>query len=132
MSTRGDFLFLGVSMVPDQRCRSWLHENGPVQIVFALAKLNVTPLQRNQLAFAESRSKSSKEQGIIVGTDFHGSAKKCLGFAQCHRLRLALGGADAGTFARYPAEGALTFRIQRSAQLASWIEIPLRPWRDRT
>ena len=49
-----------------------------------------------------------------------------------HRLRLALGGADAGTFARYPAEGALTFRIQRSAQLASWIEIPLRPWRDRT
>jgi len=49
-----------------------------------------------------------------------------------HRLRLALGGADAGTFARYPAEGALTFRIQRSAQLPSWIEIPLRPWRERT
>ena len=47
-------------------------------------------------------------------------------FRQGHRLRLALAGADAGNFARMPAEGALSWEVQRGRDRASWVELPAR------
>jgi putative CocE/NonD family hydrolase len=47
-----------------------------------------------------------------------------------HRLRLAIAGADADTFARYPAEGPLTFTVHRGGAQPSALELPLRPWAD--
>ncbi len=44
-----------------------------------------------------------------------------------HRLRLALAGHDRDTFTRYPADGTPTWRVQRNAGAASWIEVPLKP-----
>jgi putative CocE/NonD family hydrolase len=43
-----------------------------------------------------------------------------------HRLRLALAGADAGLFQRYPATGAVTWTIHREPGRASFLEIPAR------
>lgn len=45
------------------------------------------------------------------------------------RLRLALAGADAGTFARYPAAGDPVLTIQHSASAPSFVDIPEAPWR---
>lgn len=47
-----------------------------------------------------------------------------------HRLRLAIAGADADTFERYPAEGDLTMTVHRGGRTASALEVPLRSWRD--
>jgi uncharacterized protein len=44
-----------------------------------------------------------------------------------HRLRLALAGADAGLFARYPATGSVTWTVYRQPGQASLLEIPTRP-----
>jgi hypothetical protein len=41
------------------------------------------------------------------------------------RIRLAIGGADKETFARYPQEGIPTITIQRNILQASYIELPL-------
>lgn len=46
-----------------------------------------------------------------------------------HRLRVALAGHDNGTFQRYPAQGTPTWRVQRNATHASWIDVPLKPHR---
>jgi putative CocE/NonD family hydrolase len=43
-----------------------------------------------------------------------------------HRIRLALGGADAGLFQRYPADGTPTWKIYREAQKASFLDLPVR------
>lgn len=45
------------------------------------------------------------------------------------RLRLALAGADAGTFARYPAEGDPVLTIRHSSSEPSFVEVPEAPWR---
>lgn len=45
-----------------------------------------------------------------------------------HRLRLAIAGADANVFRRYPAEGDLDFAIALGGQAASRLELPMRPW----
>jgi putative CocE/NonD family hydrolase len=42
-----------------------------------------------------------------------------------HRLRIAIAGADKGTFARIPAEGTPTISIARGKRNASWIELPV-------
>jgi putative CocE/NonD family hydrolase len=55
-------------------------------------------------------------------------------FRQGHRLRLALAGADAGNFLRVPAEGVVSWEVQRGRDRASWVELPLRtsqPLADR-
>lgn len=43
-----------------------------------------------------------------------------------HRIRVALAGADAGIFQRYPAEGTPTWTIYRESQRASFLELPVR------
>lgn len=45
-----------------------------------------------------------------------------------HRLRLAVGGADADVFRRYPEEGELAFELLLGRD-GSFVEVPLRPWR---
>ena len=46
-----------------------------------------------------------------------------------HRLRLSIGGADATSFARYPAEGtAPKWEVHRSSARASSVTLPLAPW----
>lgn len=47
-----------------------------------------------------------------------------------HRIRLALAGADAGLFQRYPADGTPTWRIYREAQKASFLDLPVRHNRE--
>jgi uncharacterized protein len=42
-----------------------------------------------------------------------------------HRLRLGLAGCDADTFARVPETGTPTWLVHRSAELLSWIELPI-------
>jgi uncharacterized protein len=44
-----------------------------------------------------------------------------------HRIRVALAGADAGTFRRYPPEGDVTWTVYRQSGLASSLELPMRP-----
>jgi hypothetical protein len=41
-----------------------------------------------------------------------------------HRIRVALAGADASVFWRYPAEGTPTWTVYREAQRASFVELP--------
>jgi putative CocE/NonD family hydrolase len=43
-----------------------------------------------------------------------------------HRIRIALAGADAGIFRRYPLEGASKWNVYREAARASLIELPVR------
>ena len=43
-----------------------------------------------------------------------------------HRIRLALAGADAGVFRRYPFEGASSWNVYREAARASLLELPVR------
>jgi hypothetical protein len=43
-----------------------------------------------------------------------------------HRIRVALAGADAGLFQRYPAEGTPTWTVYREAKRASFIELPVK------
>lgn len=45
-----------------------------------------------------------------------------------YRLRVALAGADADTFARYPAQGDPVYTVFRSAALPSWIDLPQASW----
>ena len=47
---------------------------------------------------------------------------------QGYRLRIAIGGADADTFARYPAEGEPTWRIWRTAAAPSYVDLPQADW----
>jgi hypothetical protein len=46
-----------------------------------------------------------------------------------YRLRVALAGADADTFARYPAQGDPVYTIYRSSASPSWIDLPQASWR---
>jgi uncharacterized protein len=41
-----------------------------------------------------------------------------------HRIRVALAGADASLFQRFPAEGTPTWTVYREAQRASFVELP--------
>ncbi len=43
-----------------------------------------------------------------------------------HRIRVALAGADAGIFQRYPTDGTPIWTIYREAQQASFIDLPVR------
>jgi putative CocE/NonD family hydrolase len=43
-----------------------------------------------------------------------------------HRIRVALAGADASVFKRYPAEGTPTWMVYREAQRASFLELPVK------
>lgn len=45
-----------------------------------------------------------------------------------HRLRLAIAGADANVFRRYPAEGDLAFAIHVGGPEASAVDVPMRLW----
>jgi putative CocE/NonD family hydrolase len=44
-----------------------------------------------------------------------------------HRIRVALAGADADTFRRYPPGGDVTWTVYRQRTLASFVELPMRP-----
>jgi len=46
-----------------------------------------------------------------------------------HRLRIAVAGADADVFRRYPEQGSERFRISLGADAASAVTVPLRPWK---
>ncbi len=46
-----------------------------------------------------------------------------------HRLRIAIAGADANVFRRYPAEGELVLEIVFGRD-DSLVDVPLRPWRS--
>ncbi len=48
------------------------------------------------------------------------------------RLRIAIAGADADTFARTPNEGAPTFTIYRSSAMPTFIGIPMADWHQPT
>jgi putative CocE/NonD family hydrolase len=43
-----------------------------------------------------------------------------------HRIRLALAGADAGLFQRYPAEGTPVWTVHRDREHPSFLELPMR------
>ena len=45
-----------------------------------------------------------------------------------HRLRVAIGGADSDTFARYPPEGDLSFTFRHGPDVAAHLDLPVRPW----
>ena len=45
---------------------------------------------------------------------------------QSHRIRIALAGADADVFRRYPTEGTAIWHVYREASRASFIELPAR------
>ena len=49
-----------------------------------------------------------------------------------HRIRIALAGADASMFQRYPAEGTATWTVYRESQRASFLELPVRYSRDNS
>jgi hypothetical protein len=44
-----------------------------------------------------------------------------------HQIRIALAGADAGTFRRYPPVGDVTWTVYRQSGLGSYLELPLQP-----
>jgi putative CocE/NonD family hydrolase len=44
-----------------------------------------------------------------------------------HRLRVSIAGHDAGTFRRYPADGPVELRIERSPQQVSALTLPYLP-----
>ena len=44
-----------------------------------------------------------------------------------HQIRVALAGADAGVFRRYPPAGDVTWTVYRQSALASYVELPMRP-----
>jgi len=44
-----------------------------------------------------------------------------------HQIRIALAGADAGTFPRYPPVADVTWTIYRQNGLGSYLELPLQP-----
>jgi predicted acyl esterase len=48
-------------------------------------------------------------------------------FRAGHRIRIAIAGADADTFARIPAEGTPEWTVERSSERASRIELPVIP-----
>jgi putative CocE/NonD family hydrolase len=48
-------------------------------------------------------------------------------FQRGHRIRLALAGADKDTFARVPADGAVTWWVSRTASAPSYVELPVVP-----
>lgn len=50
----------------------------------------------------------------------------CVLLRKGHRIRVALAGADAGVFQRYPAAGTATWTVYREAKRASFIELPTR------
>ena len=43
-----------------------------------------------------------------------------------HRIRVALARADASLFERYPAEGTPKLTVYREAQLASYLDLPVK------
>jgi uncharacterized protein len=43
-----------------------------------------------------------------------------------HQIRIALAGADAGVFRRYPAADGVTWTVHRQRALASYLELPMR------
>jgi putative CocE/NonD family hydrolase len=46
-----------------------------------------------------------------------------------YRLRIAIGGADADTFARYPTHGEATYTIWRTPAAPSYVDLPQADWR---
>ena len=44
-----------------------------------------------------------------------------------HRIRVALAGADADTFRRYPQGGDVTWTVYRQGAMASYVGLPMRP-----
>jgi putative CocE/NonD family hydrolase len=44
-----------------------------------------------------------------------------------HQIRIALAGADAGTFRRYPPVADVTWTVYRQSGLGSYLELPLQP-----
>jgi uncharacterized protein len=44
-----------------------------------------------------------------------------------HQIRVALAGADAGVFRRYPPGGDVTWTVYRQSALASYVELQMRP-----
>jgi hypothetical protein len=48
-------------------------------------------------------------------------------FKAGHRIRIAIAGADKGTFQRLPAQGDVTLDVQRGGPRASYIELPVVP-----
>jgi putative CocE/NonD family hydrolase len=44
-----------------------------------------------------------------------------------HQIRIALAGADAGTFRRYPAVGDVTWTVYRQTGLRSYVELAMQP-----
>ena len=48
-------------------------------------------------------------------------------FRAGHRIRIAIGGADADTFARIPTDGSPVYTIERGADRASQITLPVIP-----
>jgi uncharacterized protein len=47
-----------------------------------------------------------------------------------HRIRIALAGADASFFQRYPSNGTPTWTVYREAKRPSFIELPVRPTQE--
>jgi predicted acyl esterase len=43
-----------------------------------------------------------------------------------HRIRVALAGADASLFERYPAEGTPKLTVYREAQRVSYLDLPVK------
>ncbi|RKS85000.1 hypothetical protein DFR51_3600 [Sphingosinicella microcystinivorans] len=86
------------------------YDQGPAPHSFRRADaLPVTPGKTMRMAFALNPTAALIRKG--------------------HRLRVAVAGADADLFRRYPEEGPERFRVSLGADAASAITVPLRPWR---
>jgi uncharacterized protein len=85
-------------------------DQGPAPHSFRRADaLAVTPGERMQARFALNPTAALIRRG--------------------HRLRIAIAGADADVFRRYPEQGKEIFAISVGESAASVLEAPLRPWR---
>jgi hypothetical protein len=46
-----------------------------------------------------------------------------------YRLRVAIAGADADSFARYPPRGDATYTVFRTSAAPSYVDLPQADWR---
>ena len=65
-----------------------LHEDVAVGVIVGDSELDVTPSDREQLAFAKAGTQRHQKQRVIVRAQFHGRGEECLGFTSGHGLRL--------------------------------------------
>src|SRR2546428_829631 len=65
-----------------------LHHDIAIRVLGTFAELDISPLDCNQFAFAESSPKSHQEQRVEVRAEHHDRCEKGLGLSTGQRFRL--------------------------------------------